>query len=130
LILSFWATASDGCKLQLRNLNTLRDLQVVTVNFDPADRLQDIRSFVKENRIRVPVLQGSDDVQSIYNILYSYLFDRHRDLTLPTSFLVNAKGEIVKVYQGLAENIEQDARQIPETEQERIRNALPFPGTH
>ena len=42
----------------------------------------------------------SDDVAAVYNVLYRYLFDRHRDLTLPTSFLIDAEGDIVKVYQG------------------------------
>ena len=47
-----------------------------------------------------PMLRGSDEVAAVYNILYRYLFDRRRDLALPTSFLVNQQGEIVKVYQG------------------------------
>ena len=41
------------------------------------------------------VLTVSDDVAGIYNVLYRYLFDRHRDLTLPTSFLIDAQGDIV-----------------------------------
>ena len=36
----------------------------------------------------------------IYNIVYRYLFDRRSDLALPTSFLLNRDGMIVKVYQG------------------------------
>src|ERR1035438_1353507 len=42
----------------------------------------------------------SEDLAATYNILYRYLFDRHRDLELPTSFLIDGKGDIVKVYQG------------------------------
>jgi tetratricopeptide (TPR) repeat protein len=71
-----------------------------------------------------------EDVAAIYNILYRYLFDRHRDLALPTSFLISAKGEIVKVYQGPVDpgHVEQDFRQIPQTSAERLARALPFPG--
>ena len=66
----------------------------------------------------------------IYDILYRYLFDRHRDMRLPTSFLINDKGEIVKVYQGpvITEHVEQDFRHIPQTAGERLARALPFPG--
>jgi tetratricopeptide (TPR) repeat protein len=66
----------------------------------------------------------------IYNILYRYLFDRHRDLGLPTSFLIDDKGSIVKVYQGQlnAGHVEEDLRQIPQTAAERLGKALPFPG--
>ena len=49
---------------------------------------------------------------------------------LPTSFLINAKGEIVKVYQGPVnpEHVEHDFRHIPQTSAERLARALPFPG--
>ena len=36
----------------------------------------------------------------VYNIIYRYLFDRRRDLPIPTSFLLDKEGMIVKVYQG------------------------------
>jgi tetratricopeptide (TPR) repeat protein len=69
-------------------------------------------------------------VAAIYNILYRYLFDRHRDLGLPTSFLINDQGEIVKVYQGPinADRVEQDFRHMPRTPAERLAKALPWAG--
>jgi len=71
-----------------------------------------------------------DDMAAIYNILYRYLFDRHRDLTLPTSFLIDAQGNIVKVYQGAVnpQNVEADVKRIPQTAEQRLALALPFPG--
>jgi hypothetical protein len=42
---------------------------------------------------------ASEDIAGLYNIVYRFLFDRRRDLTLPTSFLVNGTGDIVKIYQ-------------------------------
>ncbi|HEV8039312.1 MAG TPA: FG-GAP-like repeat-containing protein, partial [Bryobacteraceae bacterium] len=72
----------------------------------------------------------SDPTAAVYNILYRRLFDRHRDLTLPTSFLIDANGNIVKIYQGPVNQarITQDVRQIPQTPAERLAKALPFPG--
>jgi tetratricopeptide (TPR) repeat protein len=69
-------------------------------------------------------------VAAIYNILYRYLFDRHRDLSLPTSFLIDEQGEIVKVYQGPVDagNVEQDFRHRPRTPAERLAKALPWSG--
>jgi tetratricopeptide (TPR) repeat protein/peroxiredoxin len=85
----------------------------------------------KQNRnLSFPILSGSDDVAAIYNILFRYLFDRHRDLALPTSFLIEAKGQIVKVYQGPVDpqHVEHDFRNIPQTAADRTARALPFPG--
>jgi Flp pilus assembly protein TadD len=86
--------------------------------------------LARESEFPFPVLLGSDDVAAIYNLLYRYLFDRHRDLSLPTSFLINEEGDIVKVYQGPVKpaSIERDFRHIPQTTAERLAKALPFPG--
>ena len=72
----------------------------------------------------------SEDVAAVYNILYRYLFDRHRDLTLPTSFLIDANGDIVKVYQGAVDGrlVEADISRIPQTKEQRLALALPFAG--
>ena len=95
---------------------------------DPADpdKLRSRRGHF----ISFPILLGSEDVAGIYNILYRYLFDRHRDLRLPTSFLIDAKGDIVKVYQGPVdpEHVEEDYRNIPQTDAQRLALALPFSG--
>ena len=63
-------------------------------------------------------------------LLYRYLFDRHRDLTLPTSFLIDSHGDIVKVYQGPVDprDVEDDVKRIPQTTEQRLALALPFPG--
>ncbi|MBV9406370.1 MAG: tetratricopeptide repeat protein, partial [Acidobacteriaceae bacterium] len=78
----------------------------------------------------LPVLRGSNDVAAVYNTLFRYLYDSHRDLTLPTSFLINPQGEIVKIYQGPAnpQRIEEDFHSIPQSNAERLSRALPFSG--
>ncbi len=72
----------------------------------------------------------SDDRIATYNLLFRYLFDRHRDMPLPTSFLTDKRGRIVKVYQGEASpnQVESDIRNIPGSDAERLARALPFPG--
>ncbi len=136
VLLNFWAEASASCRDDLKLFNRMHSrwaglgLQLLTVNVDgPADA-EKVRAFARDHHLSFPVLQGSDDVAGIYNILYRYLFDRHRDLTLPTSFLINGSGEIVKVYQGPVnpEHIEHDFQHIPEIPAARLAKALPFPG--
>ncbi len=48
--------------------------------------------------VAVPVMIAGEEVAGTYNVLHRYLFDRREDLGLPTAFLIDAKGEIVKVY--------------------------------
>ncbi len=75
-------------------------------------------------------LPSSEEVIATYNLLFRYLFDRHRDMPLPTSFLIDEQGRIVKVYQGetTPEQVKQDSKNIPRTDAERLARALPFPG--
>jgi tetratricopeptide (TPR) repeat protein/peroxiredoxin len=141
VLLNFWTNESRSCREDLKTFNRLNKnwadegLQVLTVTLDEAvgaDSLQSRPSehSVSSSHLSFPVLRGSDDVAAIYNILYRYLFDRHRDLSLPTSFLIDEQGEIVKVYQGPInpDRVEQDFRHMPRTPAERLAKALPWPG--
>jgi tetratricopeptide (TPR) repeat protein len=76
------------------------------------------------------LVPSTADHNGVYNVLYRNLFDRHRDLTLPTSFLIDSHGDIVKVYQGSInpKTVEEDFKRIPKTNEQRLALALPFPG--
>jgi tetratricopeptide (TPR) repeat protein len=136
MLLNFWAAGAERCKDDWIAFNQRhaawadQGLQLLSVNLDSPADAESVRALVRERRLSFPILRGSEDVAAIYNILYRYLFDRHRDLALPTSFLINAEGEIVKVYQGPVDvkYVEQDFRHIPQTSAERLARALPFPG--
>jgi tetratricopeptide (TPR) repeat protein len=136
LLLNFWVTQSANCQEDLKTFNRVHTRwmaqghRLLTVNVDDPADFESLRMLVRERRFSFPILRGSDDVAGIYNILYRYLFDRHRDLSLPTSFLLDDKGQIVKIYQGTVnpEQVEQDFRHIPQNDRERLARALPFPG--
>ena len=133
VLVNFWAIGSEACRDNLKILNEVHkhsSLEVLAVNVDDAGNKESVRTWSGELHLSFPILCGSDDVAGIYNIVYRYLFDRHRDLGFPTSFLISSKGEIVKVYQGRmnAEQVEDDFRHIPQTAAERLAKALPFPG--
>ena len=136
VLLNFWVNESAQCLEDLSTFNRLhtrwagQGLQLVTINVGDPLNTDGLLALARDRHLTFPILRGSDDVAAIYDILYRYLFDRHRDMSLPTSFLINDKGEIVKVYQGPvnAEHVEQDFRHIPHDAAERLARALPFPG--
>jgi tetratricopeptide (TPR) repeat protein/peroxiredoxin len=136
VLLHFWAKGSPSSREDLSVFSQVhkrwadQGLRLLAVNVDDSSNADSVRALARELHLSFPIVHGSDDVAGIYNILYRYLFDRHRDLGLPTSFLIDAKGDIVKVYQGPvnAEHIGQDFQQIPQTAAERMAKALPFTG--
>ena len=137
LLLNFWTTNSPACRDQLQSFTKSQSalassgLHIVAVSIaDPSDR-QTAQAFAVKEGLTFPILLATPDVAGIYNIMYRYLLDRHKDLPLPTSFLIDANGDIVKLYQGALapENLLQDLASAPKTASDRARQALPFSGT-
>ncbi len=136
VFLNFWTAGASRCKDEWATFSrrhaawASQGLQLLSVNLDSHAEAESIRSHIREHHLSFPIVLGSEDTAAIYNILYGYLFDRHRDLSLPTSFLIDSKGMIVKVYQGPVDpdHVEFDFRHIPQTSEERLARALPFPG--
>jgi Flp pilus assembly protein TadD/peroxiredoxin len=137
VLLNFWAITAPLSSEQLKVFHrrqaafVSRQMQVVAINVDDAGDVGKARSFATREGLAFPVLFATEELAGIYNIIYRYLFDRRRDLAIPTSFLVDREGMIVKVYQGPVEvdGLLADARAMPVTAAERVRRALPFTGT-
>jgi Tfp pilus assembly protein PilF/peroxiredoxin len=135
-LLNFWTTASPACRDQLQLLRksqsalASRGLKIAAINVDDPSDPRALKSFATKEDLSFPILLATPEVAGAYNILYRYLFDRHRNLLLPISFLIDEVGNIVKLYQGLLapEDLLQDLASVPKTPAERIRKALPFPG--
>jgi len=98
-----------------------RDLAVIVVTVEPEAEYSTSASETKQT--------GAQDAATVYNLLFRYLFDRHSDFTLPTSFLLDQEGFIVKIYQGAVDpsHAAEDLRNIPTTTAQRLAKGLPFP---
>ena len=147
VVVHFWTTQSLECQAQMSALEETyphwsgQGWDLLALNVDtsippgpqeeaaPTERLD---LFLQRHRFSFPILRGSEDIAAIHNILFRQLFDRHRDMALPTSFLINEEGYIVKVYQGRLDpaHVQQDVRRIPKSDAERLARALPFPNPH
>jgi Tfp pilus assembly protein PilF/peroxiredoxin len=137
VLLTFWAMSSQTSLDQLGSLHKSQPkfassgLQIVGINVDEPSRASEGRSFVAKHGVSFPILFATQDLAGIYNITYRYLFDRRRDLAIPSSFLIDADGMIVKVYQGVVnpDHVAADLKSMPRTAADRVPKALPFPGT-
>ena len=116
---------------QRKSLLAPSGLRIVGINVDDTRDARTVKTFVAREGFPFPTLLATRDVAGVYNIIYRYLFDRRRDLGLPTSFLLNKDGMIVKVYQGpvAAARLLEDVKSLPGNPADRVRRALPFAGT-
>lgn len=79
-----------------------------------------------------PVLAADERTSAVYNIFHRYLYERRREMMLPTSFLIDREGFVIKVYSGLTSpaNILQDWLSAPASTEDRLKRALPFDGRY
>jgi len=136
VLLSFWSAASAECVEQLNRIEksmplmTAASLAPVAINVDSANNPSTVRPVAEKERFSFPILSATAEIAGIYNIIYRHLFDRRRDLPLPSSFLIDQEGMLIKVYQGVVsvDKVLLDLHNIPSTAAERLRKALPFDG--
>ena len=136
-LLHLWSTASPVCRDQLHLLQqhhaalSAAGLTLIAINIDSPSTQPQAQSLAEAQHLAFPILFATEEIAGVYNLILRYLFDRRRNLALPTSFLLDREGSIVKVYQGPVsiDSLQADVRSVPSTPADRIRRALPFPGT-
>jgi thiol-disulfide isomerase/thioredoxin len=96
--INFWATWCGPCKKELPDLVALsrelagRDVRFIGVSTDRgANIIEDVRSFVNEQGIPYPIVISNEDLEDAFG----------NPRAIPTSYLVDADGRIVKTLVGL-----------------------------
>jgi len=137
VLLYFGSTRLTGWEKELQTLQQIHGegkLQVVVVQADESasGEAGEPKYAPMPAKSTFPIIRASEETAGVYNLLYGRLFDRHRDMGLPTAFLLDSRGDIVKIYQGSLpmNGVNEDAAHIPTTEAERMALGLPFPGVH
>ena len=127
VLLHFWSESTSGAEHNLEELEHVhsgpQDLQVFALHVGAG-------ANPNHGHYSFSLAKAPDDTIAMYNLVYRQLFDRHRDMSVPISFLIDSGGNLVKVYQGpvTASGLLADVHGIPRNEAERLVKALPFPG--
>jgi len=136
VLLHFGSRSHENSRIELEKLEKYRErwskegVQLFAFDLDPAGGDGENAKGDAGFSTSLSLPSASADVIAIYNLLHRHLFDRHRDMTIPTTFLIDESGAVVKLYQGATpiEHYEKDFKDIPRTDAERLTKALPFAG--
>ena len=136
VLLNFWATWCAPCQVELADFNEHRaaleeaSLVPLLVSVDEPSEHESVRRFVRERELPFPVVLPDADSVTAFDLLVRHILDQSGELAIPTSFLIDREGNIVKLYMGLtsAEQILSDLERWPDDQPELLERALPFPG--
>ena len=98
-LLNVWATWCGPCRAEIPELEAIhrtyqsKGVEVVGVSVDSMDAIEDVKSFVAEQKITYRIVFDSQ----------GELASRFEASVIPTTFLVNRKGEIVWMHVGVLE---------------------------
>jgi Flp pilus assembly protein TadD len=84
------------------------------------------------SRLSYPLLLADQKATHVFSLLRRYLFDLRRDMPLPSAFLLDEHGQVVRVYEDAVNTAEllADSKRIPRSAEERLKLGLPFPGPY
>ena len=95
LVVNFWATWCTPCVYEIPHLNDLyrefrsKGVEILGISLDTADP-EHVRRFTRQHRMKYPVVVGASSVGDDFGGVRA----------IPTTFIVNRNGEIVKRYDG------------------------------
>ena len=136
ILLNFWATWCAPCRAELADFAEHREafgdagLVPVLASVDEPGDIEVVRRYVQGKRLPFPVLLPDSGTVTAFDLLVRHVLDQSGELAIPTTFLIDESGRIVKLYRGrtTAGQILEDAQNWPGGETDSLERALPFSG--
>lgn len=109
LLLNFWASWCDPCKMEAGSLNMLAKkytdkLDVYGVNVTKYDTVKDAKQFVETFKLRFPIMMDEDGA----------VYDLYKGMAFPTNVLIDKNGVIQEIILGILseEELEKKVRAL------------------
>ncbi len=105
VLINFWATWCPPCQREMPLFERVyrkykdRGFEILAISTDA--EVSKVKEFIKEYKLSFPVLMDNGEVSSLYGVQ-----------GLPTSFLIDREGKIVKIRLGEYKELESDVKKV------------------
>ena len=141
-VINLWATWCQPCLKELDEWKSHRrelaesGLEIVAINVDEpksdrAAQLEEIESFLK-NQLVLPFEKGyaNRDLVTQFDVLQRAILRRQRTLPIPSSFLIDSRGQLRSIYKGpvSAKQLIADSKLLTASSEEIVAAGVPYEG--
>ncbi len=136
-LVNLWASWCQPCLEELEHWRPHADefaaagLEVITLNVDePSQQAETVPNLLKQLELPFTHAMASEELSALFDVIQRSLLSRQRPLPIPSSFLIDAKGQLRTIYKGpiSAATILEDAKLIAAEPSEVLAAATPLPG--
>ncbi len=137
LLLNVWASWCPACATEMSEWTRHKDdfedagLDLLALSVDQQEDVAEARAMIQRLGWPYPWGLADGDTLEVLELVQRAVLDSHTELSLPTSFLVDASGKVAFIYKGRtpASTILQDLAALSLPDRSTRAAAVPFPGT-
>ncbi|MCH2178336.1 MAG: ASPIC/UnbV domain-containing protein [Mariniblastus sp.] len=133
ILVTFWSSTCPHCQAELEELTEryaelqAAGVEVVALSIDELsdekENKEKARMMVKENRYPFTVGKATPQIAAAFQVIHNLQIAIHRQLPLPSSFLIDEYGRLAVIYKGPV-TVEQVVDDLPHSQGDRKQRFL------
>jgi len=132
VFLNLWASWCEPCLTELREFGEAKDVPVVYLNVEGAEKITEakMKEVLKEAGVIAEGKFAEEEVIGELSEIIAGRIYRHRNLPIPTTFLLDEERRVRAIYKGpvSAAVLRRDLKRVGQAEEEHLNSSVPFAG--
>ena len=142
ILVAFWSSTCPHCQKEIEDLSEgfaelqAAGVEVVALSIDELsnekEAIEEAKKMVKENRYPFTVGKATPQIAAAFQVIHNLQIAIHRQLPLPSSFLIDEYGRLAVIYKGpvTVKQVLADLQHSQGDRKQRFLDAALLPGSN